>query len=52
MICAPYVGEEKNAIFEKGFYAVRYIFNEEKLKRIVLICTPKYSHNNLCCYMK
>ena len=27
MICAPYVGEEKNAIFEKVFYAVRYIFN-------------------------
>ena len=25
MICSPYVGEEQNAIFEKVFYAVRYI---------------------------
>ena len=33
MICAPSVGEEQNAIFEKVYYAVRYIFNEEKLKK-------------------
>ena len=33
MTCAPYVGEEQNFIFEKVYYAVRYIFNEEKLKR-------------------
>ena len=42
MICAPSVGEEQNAIFEKVFNAVRYIFNEAKLKkRIALIyrCT-------------
>ena len=31
--CAPSVGEEKNAIFEKVFNAVRYIFNEAKLKK-------------------
>ena len=30
MICAPSVGEEQNAIFEKVYYAVRYIFNEAK----------------------
>ena len=33
MICAPSVGEEENAIFEKVYYAVRYIFNEAKLKK-------------------
>ena len=33
MICAPYVGEEQAAIFEKVYYAVRYIFNEENLKK-------------------
>ena len=33
MICAPSVGEEQNAIFEKVFNAVRYIFNEAKLKK-------------------
>ena len=32
MICAPSVGEEQNVIFEKVYYAVRYTFNEEKLK--------------------
>ena len=32
MICAPSVGEEQAAIFEKVYYAVRYIFNEAKLK--------------------
>ena len=33
MICAPSVGEEQAAIFEKVSYAVRYIFNEAKLKK-------------------
>ena len=33
MICAPSVGEEHNSIFEKVYYAVRYIFNEAKLKK-------------------
>ena len=33
MICAPSVGEEQDAMFEKVHYAVRYIFNEEKLKK-------------------
>ena len=33
MIFAPYVGEEQNAISEKVFNAVRYIFNEKKLKK-------------------
>ena len=32
MICAPYVGEEQAARFEKNYYAVRYILNEEKSK--------------------
>ena len=32
MICAPSVGEEQNAIFEKVYYAVRYVLNEAKLK--------------------
>ena len=32
IICAPFVGEEQDSIFEKTFTAVRYIFNEEKLK--------------------
>ena len=32
MICAPYVGEDQAAKFEKVYYAVRYIFNEAKLK--------------------
>ena len=32
MICAPSVGEEQNAICEKVYFAVRYVFNEEKLK--------------------
>ena len=34
MICAPSVGEEQNTRFEKVFYAVRYIFNEAKLKKL------------------
>ena len=33
MICAPSVGEEQAAKFEKFYYAVRYIFNEEKLRK-------------------
>ena len=33
MICAPSVGEEQAAKFEKVYYAVKYIFNEEKLKK-------------------
>ena len=33
MICAPSVGEEQNAIFEKVYYAVRYILNESKFKK-------------------
>ena len=47
MICAPSVGEEQAAIFGKVYYAVRYIFNEAKLKkRIVLIC-PKKTQSEL-----
>ena len=30
MICAPSIHEEQNAIFEKVFYAVRYIFNGKR----------------------
>ena len=33
MICAPSVGEEQDSMFEKVHYAVRYIFNEAKLKK-------------------
>ena len=33
MIYAPSVGEKQAAKFEKAYYAVRYIFNEEKLKK-------------------
>ena len=32
MICAPSVGEEQAAKFEKVYYAVRYILNEAKLR--------------------
>ena len=32
-ICAPSVGEEQVSKFEKVYYAVRYIFNEAKLKK-------------------
>ena len=32
MIFAPSVGEEQKAIFDKVYYAVRYILNEAKLK--------------------
>ena len=33
MICTPSVGEEQADIFEKYYYAVRYISNEEKSKK-------------------
>ena len=33
MICGPSVGEEQNVIYEKVYYAVRYVFNEAKLKK-------------------
>ena len=33
MNCDPSVGEEQAAKFEKVYYAVRYIFNEAKLKK-------------------
>ena len=33
MICGPSVGEEQDVIFEKVYYAVRYVFNEAKLKK-------------------
>ena len=33
MICAPSVGEEQAASFEKVYYAVRFISKEEKLKK-------------------
>ena len=33
MICAPSVGEEKYAIFETVFTAVRYLYNGAQLKK-------------------
>ena len=33
MICAPSVSEEQDAMLEKVYYAVRYIFNEAKLEK-------------------
>ena len=33
MICAPSIGEEQAARFEKVYYAVRCILNEAKLKK-------------------
>ena len=33
IICALSVGEEQNVVFEKVYYAVRYVFNESKLKK-------------------
>ena len=33
MICAPSVGEEQAAKFEKVYYAVRFVFNEAKSKK-------------------
>ena len=32
MIGAPSIGEEQKCIFEKVYYAVRYVFNEAKMK--------------------
>ena len=37
MICAPYVGEEQVAMFEKVLYAVRYIHKIAQLKVIFYI---------------
>ena len=34
MIFAPSVGEEKDAIFESLFTAVRYIYSREQLKKV------------------
>ena len=34
MICAPSIGEEQAARFEKNYYAVRYTLNEAKLKKV------------------
>ena len=33
MICAPSVGEEQDAMFEKVYYAVRYIYIGAQLKK-------------------
>ena len=33
MICAPSVGEEQTARFDKVYYSVRYILKEAKLKK-------------------
>ena len=33
MICAPSVGEKQDAMFEKVYYAVRYIYIEAQLKK-------------------
>ena len=45
MICAPYVGEEQAASFEKVYYAVRYLLNEAKLKIGWFLYVPQ---NSLC----
>ena len=45
MICAPSVGEEQAEKFEKFYYAVRYIFNEEKSKIGQFLYVPK---NTVC----
>ena len=41
IICAPYVGEEQAAKFEKVYYTVRYIFNEAKFKKDSSYMSPK-----------
>ena len=41
MICAPSVGEEQTAKLEKVYYAVRYIFNEAKLKIGYFLYVPQ-----------
>ena len=33
MICAPSIGEEQDAMFEKVYYAVRYIYIGAQLKK-------------------
>ena len=33
MICAPSIGEEQDAMFEKNYYAVRYIYIGAQLKK-------------------
>ena len=45
MICAPSVDEEQAAKFEKVYYAVRYIFNEAKLKKGCFLYVPQ---NTVC----
>ena len=45
MICAPSIGEEQAAIFDKVQYAVRYILNEAKLKKGQFLYFTK---NSLC----
>ena len=45
MICAPSVGEEQAAKFEKVYDAVRYIFNESKLKKGQFLYVPQ---NTVC----
>ena len=43
MICAPSVGEEQTAIFDKVYYVVRYILNEAKLKIGWFLYVPQKS---------
>ena len=45
MICAPSVGEEQAENFEKVYYAVRYIFNQAKLKIGQFLYVPQ---NTVC----
>ena len=45
MICAPSVGEEQNVIFEKVYYAVRYIFNEAKFEKMIVLIYPPYTQS-------
>ena len=48
MICAPSVGEEQAAKFEKIYYAVRYIFNEAKLKKGQFLYVPQNTVRIIC----
>ena len=34
MICAPSVGEEQDAMFEKVYYAVRYIYIGAQMRKV------------------
>ena len=45
MICAPSIGEEQAARFEKIYYAVRYTLNEAKLKKVQFSYLPQ---NSVC----